>query len=55
MGFMVISDHLEQHNFSYIKFITLGKLNLYTACRRLISVCINLGYSKGIYQRIMRF
>ena len=31
MGFMVISDHLEQNNFSYMKFITLCKLNLYTA------------------------
>ena len=52
---MVISDHLEQNNFSYIKFITLGKLNLYTAGHRLISGCIKLGYSKGIYQPILRF
>ena len=54
-GFMVNSDHLEQNKFSYIKFITLGKLNLYTAGHRLISECIKLGYSKGIYQRILRF
>ena len=49
---MVISDHLEQNNLSYIKFITLGKLNLYTA-KFLDS--LSLGDSKGIYQRILRF
>ena len=52
---MVISDHLEQNSFSYIKFITLGKLNLYTACHRSISGCIKWGYSKGIYQPILQF
>ena len=38
-----------------MKFITLGKLNLYTAGHRLISGFIKFGNSKGMYQQTLWF